>query len=171
MCVGSVCTHPSYNDKTPPSVFFQISLFWDSCQNDVVLYRPLPGELIDKPSYLRPALSDQRAVRLRCREDKMSQIKQLRWFVVGCNNKYSSHHLLEVQNFVNKRNNWLAGKCYIATMLFDSCRAHRFKSSHMRICVLFFRIVTNLILFIVSFPKSSLSHPLDSQVYFIVVHF
>ncbi len=37
----------------------------------------------------------------------------------------------------NKRNNWLAGKCYIATMLFDSCRAHTFKSSHMRLCVLF----------------------------------
>ncbi len=30
-------------------------------------------------------------------------------------------------------------------------------------------MITNLILFIVSFPKSSLSHPLDSQVYFIVV--
>ncbi len=22
MCVGSVCTHPSYNDKNPPSIFF-----------------------------------------------------------------------------------------------------------------------------------------------------
>ncbi len=30
-------------------------------------------------------------------------------------------------------------------------------------------MVMNFI-FIVSFPKSSLSHPLDSQVYFIVVH-
>ncbi len=76
----------------------------------------------------------------------------------------------EVQSFVNKRNIWLAGKCYIATMLFDSCRAHTFKSSHMRLCVLFFRIVTNLIIFIVSFPKSSLSHPLDSQVYFILIN-
>ncbi len=27
-------------------------------------------------------------------EDKMSQIKRLRCFVVGCNNEYSSHHLL-----------------------------------------------------------------------------
>ncbi len=36
------------------------------------------------------------------------------------------------------------------------------------LCVLFFM---NVILFIVSFPKSSLSHPLDSQVYFIAVHF
>ncbi len=77
----------------------------------------------------------------------------------------------EVQSFVNKRNNWLAGKCYIATMLFDSCRAHTFKSSHMRLCVLFFRMVTNLILFIVSFPKSSLSHPLDSQVYLLFFTF
>ncbi len=74
----------------------------------------------------------------------------------------------EVQRFVKKINNWLAGKCYIATMLFDSWRAHTFKSS---LCVLFFRMVTYLILFIVSFPKSSLSHPLNLQVYFIVVHF
>ncbi len=35
------------------------------------------------------------------------------------------------------------------------------------LCVLFF---TNVI-FIVSFPKSSRSQPLDSQVYFIAVHF
>ncbi len=27
MCVGSVCTHPSYNDKNPPSVFFFKSPF------------------------------------------------------------------------------------------------------------------------------------------------
>ncbi len=25
MCVGSVCTQPSYNDKNPPSVFFLLS--------------------------------------------------------------------------------------------------------------------------------------------------
>ncbi len=45
-------------------------------------------------------------------------------------------------------------------------RAHTFKSSHTWLCVLF----CNLIIFIVSFPKSSLSHPLDPQVYFIVVN-
>ncbi len=56
-------------------------------------------------------------------------------------------------------------------MLFDSCRAHTCKSSHMRLCVLFFRMVTNLILFIVYFPKSSLSHPLDSQVYLLLFTF
>ncbi len=42
-------------------------------------------------------------------------------------------------------------------MLFDSCQAHTFKSSHMRLCVLFFQMVTNLILFIGSFPETSLS--------------
>ncbi len=48
-----------------------------------------------------------------------------------------------VQSFVNKINNCLAGKCYIATMLFDSCRAHTFKSSH--ICGLRLRLKnTNL---------------------------
>ncbi len=68
-----------------------------------------------------------------------------------CYSKYTVTHLKhfnmsimsEVQSFVNKINNWLAGKCYIATMLFDSCRAHTFKSSHMRLCVLFFRMVMN----------------------------
>ncbi len=44
----------------------------------------------------------------------------------------------EVQSFVNNINIWLAGKYYITTMLFDSCRVHIFKSSHMRLCVLFF---------------------------------
>ncbi len=50
----------------------------------------------------------------------------------------------EVQSFVNKRNNWLAGKCYIATMLFDSRRAHlhltfkhTFKSSQTRLVFCF----------------------------------
>ncbi len=53
---------------------------------------------------------------------------------------YSKTHCYtsEVQSFVNKINNWLACKCYIATMLFDSCRAHTFKSSHMRLFVLLF---------------------------------
>ncbi len=45
------------------------------------------------------------------------------------------------------------------------------KSSHMRLCVLFFRMVTNFILFMGSFPKYSLSYPLDSKIYFIVVLF
>ncbi len=63
MCVESECTHPSYNDKNPPSGFvkitilkspFEIRLFWDSCQNDVVLYRPLHDSWLTRPSYLRP---------------------------------------------------------------------------------------------------------------------
>ncbi len=105
MSVGSVCTHPSYNDKNPPSVFFlnpyfkiSFRLLWGSCQNDVVLYRPLHDSWLTRPSYLRPALSELRAVR-HCvdsgaGEDKMSLIKRLKCLVVGCNNEYSSHHLL-----------------------------------------------------------------------------
>ncbi len=99
-----VCTHPSYNDTNPPCGFLkipilkssQIRLFWDSSQNDLVLYKPLPWELT-RPSYLRPDLSELRALR-HCvdsgaGEDKMSPIK---WFEVFSlvNNEYSSHHLL-----------------------------------------------------------------------------
>ncbi len=64
-CVLEVCVHIHSVIIQIHIVFFfypfsRIRLFSDSCQNDVVLYRPLPGAivLIDKPSYLRPALSD-----------------------------------------------------------------------------------------------------------------
>ncbi len=56
-------------------------------------------------------------------------------------------------------------------MLFDSCRAHTFKSAICGFVFCFFRMVTNLILFIVSFPKSSPSHPLDSQVILLLFTF
>ncbi len=104
MCVGSACTHPSYNDKNPPSVFFlnllsQIRPFWDSCQNDVVLYRPLPQELIEgrltlDPPWVSCKLFVRHCVDSGAGEDKISQIKRLKCFVVGCNHEYSSHHLL-----------------------------------------------------------------------------
>ncbi len=48
-CVGSVCAHPSYNNTNPP--YFKILFLKSGCseiQNDVVLYRPLPRELIDR---------------------------------------------------------------------------------------------------------------------------
>ncbi len=37
MCVGSVCTHPSYNDKNPPSVFFKIPILKSPFSNQAVL--------------------------------------------------------------------------------------------------------------------------------------
>ncbi len=37
MCVGSVCTHPSYNDKNPPSGFFKIPILKSSFSNQAVL--------------------------------------------------------------------------------------------------------------------------------------
>ncbi len=48
MCVVSVCTHPSYNDKNPPSVFLKIPILKSPFSNQAVLYRPLPRELIDR---------------------------------------------------------------------------------------------------------------------------
>ncbi len=37
MCVGSVWTHPSYNDKNPPSVFFLIPILKSPFSNQAVL--------------------------------------------------------------------------------------------------------------------------------------
>ncbi len=53
MCVGSVCTHPSYNDKNPPSVFFFNPYFkipflksgWGVFQKARLIYRQLNPEL------------------------------------------------------------------------------------------------------------------------------
>ncbi len=39
-------------------------------------------------------MSCEQSDRLRCKEDKMSQIKWLKCLVVGCNNEWSGHHLL-----------------------------------------------------------------------------
>ncbi len=50
---------------------------------------------LTRPSYLRPVLSELRAVRdSGAGEDKMSPIKQLKCLLVGCNNEDSSRHLL-----------------------------------------------------------------------------
>ncbi len=37
MCVGSVCTHPSYNDKNPPSGFLKIPILKSPFSNQAVL--------------------------------------------------------------------------------------------------------------------------------------
>ncbi len=81
MCVGSVCTHPSYNDKNPPSAQAAPTIVdwhgrltldppWVSCHQSAIVLTPVQGKT------------------------RMSSIKRLRCFVVGCNNEHSSHHLL-----------------------------------------------------------------------------
>ncbi len=104
MCVGSVCTHPSYNDKNPPSVFF----FKSPLSNQAVL-----GFLSEWRSSVQaaPTIVDWQdrltldPTWVSCHQStivstpvqgktKMSLIKRLRCFVVGCNNEHSSHHLL-----------------------------------------------------------------------------
>ncbi len=56
MCIGSVYTQPPYNDKDPPSVFFNlvksfplshIKLFSDACLCGVTQTQTLPWLLID----------------------------------------------------------------------------------------------------------------------------
>ncbi len=85
MCVGSVCTHPSYNDKNPPSVFF----FFKSPFSNQAVLRFLsewcssvqaPPTIVDwqdrltlDPPWVSWELSASGAG-----EDKMSPIKQLR---------------------------------------------------------------------------------------------
>ncbi len=100
MYVGSVCTHPPYNDKNPPSVFFLISPFstqavlrflseWCSSVQAPPTIVDWQDRLTLDPPWVSWELSASGAG-----EDKMSQIKWLRCFVDGCNNEYSSHHLL-----------------------------------------------------------------------------
>ncbi len=112
MCVGSVCTHPSYNDN---SVFFKIPIFkfplsnqdvlrvlseWRSSVQTAPTIVDWQGCLTLEPpwvsweNWVSCEQSDRHCVDSGAGEDKMSQIKRLRCFVVGCNNEYSSRHLL-----------------------------------------------------------------------------
>ncbi len=110
MCVGSVFTQPPYNDKNPPSFFFFYllnSLTLSQIKPSVCVTShgrsPLPRLLIDSSvsaqtalvSYLRPALSELSSV-VSPPEEMQTRMtpKQLRCFVVGCNNEHSSRHLL-----------------------------------------------------------------------------
>ncbi len=110
MCVGSVCTHPSYNDTNPPSVFKKIPILKSPFSNQAVLRvlsewrssaQAAPtivdwqGRLTLDPPWMSWELSSVRhCVDSGAGEDKMSLIKRLRCFVVGCNNVNSSRHLL-----------------------------------------------------------------------------
>ncbi len=82
-CVLEVCVHiHPIIKKNPPSILF-VSM---------------------SPFYLRPALSELSSVH-HCvysgaGEDKMSLIKWLRCFVVGCNNEHSSRHLFQTSELL-----------------------------------------------------------------------
>ncbi len=109
MCVGSVFTQPPYNDKNPPSFFFYLLKYLPLSQIKPSVcvtshgWSPLPRLLIDSSvsaqtalvSYLRPALSELSSV-VSPPEQMQTRMtpKWLRCFVVGCNNKHSSSHLL-----------------------------------------------------------------------------
>ncbi len=103
MFVGSVCTHKSYNDKNPHSVFFLSPILKYPFSNQAVL-RFLSelcsfctdrshDSLLTRPSYLRPALSELLTVRppLWCRGGCL----QLRdWCDLLLDVIMSSRHLL-----------------------------------------------------------------------------
>ncbi len=107
MCVGRVCTRPSYNEKNPPSVFFlnpcfKIPFLKSGCSEIPVRMSSsvqAPPTIVDWQSRLTldlPWLSWELSafVSTPVQGKKVSQIKRLRCFVVGCNNENSSLHLL-----------------------------------------------------------------------------
>ncbi len=103
MCVGSVCTHPSYNDKNHPRLFFFIPILKSPLSNQAVLrflseWRSSVQTAPTIVDWQGGITWDPLWVSLElfagAGEDKMSQIKWLRCFVVGCNNEYSNRQLL-----------------------------------------------------------------------------
>ncbi len=95
MCVGSVCTHPSYNDKNPPSGFLKIPIF------KIPFLKSGCSEIdtwVTRLSYLRPAPEwAERAVRHCVDSGAGKTCLRLSDYEVFCfwsNNEYSSRHLL-----------------------------------------------------------------------------
>ncbi len=97
MCVGSVCKYPSYNDTNPPSgsspfsnqAVLRFLSEWRSSAQTAPTIADWQGRLTLDPPWVSWELSASVAG-----EDKMSPIKRSRCLVVGCNNEYSSRHLL-----------------------------------------------------------------------------
>ncbi len=103
MCVGSVCTHPPYNDKNPLSVFFKSSF-----SNQAVLRFlsewlssvQAPPTIVDWQDHLTldpPWVSWELSAIVSTPvqgKTRMSPIERLGCLVVGCNNEYSSRYLL-----------------------------------------------------------------------------
>ncbi len=107
MRFGHVCTHPSYKYKNPPSVFL-IPILKSPFSNQAVLrflseWRSsvqAPATIVDwqgcftlDPPWVSWELSTIVSTPVQ-RKTRMPPIKQLRCFVVGCYNEYSSCHLL-----------------------------------------------------------------------------
>ncbi len=104
-----VCTHPSYNDTNPPSVFFfLIPIFKSPFSNQAALrFRSewrssaqAAPTIVDWQDHLTldpPWVSGELSTVVSGPvqgKTRMSPIKRLRCFVVGWNNEHSSHHLL-----------------------------------------------------------------------------
>ncbi len=112
ICVRSVCAQPSYNYKNPLSVFFFIPVLKSPFSNQAVLRvlsewcrsAQAPPTIVDWQdrltldppwvNWVSCKQSDRHSVDSGAGEDKMSQNKRLGYFIVECNNEYSSHHLL-----------------------------------------------------------------------------
>ncbi len=104
-----VCTHPSYNDTNPPSVFlFLIPIFKSPFSNQAALRflsewhssSQAAPTIVDwqdcltlDPPWVSGELSTIVSGPVQ-RKTRMSPIKRLRCFVVGWNNEHSSYHLL-----------------------------------------------------------------------------
>ncbi len=91
---------------------------------------------LTRPFYLRPVLSELSSVH-HCvdsgaGEDKMSPIKRLRFFVVGCNNEYSSRHLLLTSEELDIP--WHPLKTQRINVTFILKGMHRSRSAYMRLC-------------------------------------
>ncbi len=99
-----MCTNPSYNDTNPPRGFLKspfsnqavLSFLseWCSSVQTTPTIVDWHGRLTLDPPWVSCKQSDRHCVDSGAGEDKMSQIKRLRRSVVGCNNEYSSRHLL-----------------------------------------------------------------------------
>ncbi len=90
-----MCTHPSYNDKNPPSFFFFIPIIESPFSNQAVLrfLSEWRSSAQAAPPWVSWELSAIESTLVQ-RKTRMSPIKWLRCFVVRCNNEHSSRHLL-----------------------------------------------------------------------------
>ncbi len=99
-----MCTHPSYNDINPPSVFFFKSPFSNQAAlrllSEWCSSAQAPPTIVDSqdrltldPPWVNWELSAIESTLVQGKT-RTSPIKWLRCFVVGCNNGYSSRHLL-----------------------------------------------------------------------------
>ncbi len=101
MCVGSVCTHPSYNHKNPPmlkspfsnhAVLRFLSEWCSSVQAALTIFDWQDRLTLDPP-WVNWELSTIVSTPVQGKTRK-SPIKRLRCLVVECNNEHSSRHLL-----------------------------------------------------------------------------